>query len=1752
MGCYTSQNTGRLSQLASSLQIALGENTADQVMSRVYSKQFEQEFGAFALPEQMNPLEVQETLTSLRAEYETLTNALTDLAEDSDVDKEVDLRYQLEQLSTVIHDLETISQGKYSPIPLDAELEPDFNWVMQNVVHPDLVKLSERAREGKVFTNGQEKAFLDFYTRWKALSDEGFRVPSGMALARYEQMVQLFGTDQVTIPKELGEGLSVISVKKPRFVPNKQMAFEDFLPVTEQVTEVFNTNPELASVGTLEQYSQYLDSLNKPNTNPILKGNQQEQVKKFAELQERINNKEFLEGAKNAFESSKGLQEWGTQEQYNDYIARVSLGIVKNPTSGEYNYESQVKDIVYHGTSQEYRIFNGKIYELVEESLPNNTIKNIETGETQEFSQAEWENLPITIGKTFTKPTVRTNMYGKKSNGIWFTNKFNAARTFGGRWLANAYILNIKNPETIDQKGSYIEQNLRSIYSEEFKNKDSVVITNVKNYIPEMVVDETSKETGTNIVVFEPEQIHILGSKQDIEGFKEFVATKVEDFLPEPSKFSYKGIQIDVPFTLSQDQAKVLEQLIDFVEEGTPGKAITVEGAAGTGKTTIIGLLATYLGKKGTVAYMAPTHAATAQLALATSKIGNKNLPNTVASGIAPKMDGKEQQLVINGIPQYVLAKKTTGQFKGLGDKILVVDESSMLDTATYEKIKNAAKNSEVTIIFMGDRGQLPSPKSKLVSPVFFENEVLTLTTVHRQKDSRLAVFLSKLRNKTQFTPLKVVGLEGVEFHSGLSSFDKAFVRLVEQDPEDTIWIGDTNTSVSAQNKKIRDHFGREGALQIGDIVMGYLGYESKQLTDPNNDFGNSANSIMYTIESIKNNQGSAEITLRSKTLDTLLEAGFNVNQKAKTKYVQLSTNDALEVDGATAETMSMWNASLSTLFEAYVKAVNNKNWHVKKLIEGELGEQFKKYDLGGDYIYDPALDKLVPYNKTNPSQDHKALVKKYGSNIFVEKGLDFGHAITAFKSQGISVKNVFVDAGTIRKVEDEVLTDKAGTPVTTVKQALLYVMMSRAKENLHVHEGNHVFEEVSLASLSIPKPPPPPPVGQGKQLQQLVEDSTKIITREEVKSNPTTLYLFGDNDIRKGLGGQAKEMRGEPNTVGISTKKIPANTPAAFKTDTELEDNKRIITQDIDKAITEWGTGKYTKAIIPQIGVGLAKLQEKAPLTWAHLQTELQRFRDVVKGQQSEQAVEGTYETLPFVTEAEKLSPVKRQEIPQGYEATARAVFMNRVVEVARSNPNKIYDLSEYFKNPSSFKGFDAFGLRMSEWVEIIDGIRIELKDSFPSNIKFNEPFRDALNNSTRRLIQGLSNRVSLETRTRLGFTINQAKKAKVAARVDILTSTPDGGVSVPFSAKHGIEKQQAVQDCISAMFYFLYEKGNGQIKVPHLIGTILMEMKNKAAQEGADKALFQDVVQAFAFSTRENKRSFLDDLLDTLDYMGYRIDKAGRDGLKNVFATAKSDPTFVPNGDVINVNAETFRDVDSEMDDALDDAIDQLNADETRLGVMRDWQDSSFEKNSKDQASARLKMLIAQQAKYEEFSYGVVDKAEDADINLDTLFPGILIQDYTQGQLRQLQGKKVYSAIFGEDYVRRQLQAKAVILQAKPIIQGIPPLVQFDSVYEKIIGVLSDKPMLTFSKAMELLKTSGNADLYRIATVLEKLGNDPKKAHLQKEFMKVVQLQYTQYLVVRTNAKKNEKGKYTQTKVINAQRNDQVRVIVGQYQMP
>ena len=123
--------------------------------------------------------------------------------------------------------------------------------------------------------------------------------------------------------------------------------------------------------------------------------------------------------------------------------------------------------------------------------------------------------------------------------------------------------------------------------------------------------------------------------------------------------------------------------------------------------------------------------------------------------------------------------------------------------------------------------------------------------------------------------------------------------------------------------------------------------------------------------------------------------------------------------------------------------------------------------------------------------------------------------------------------------------------------------------------------------------------------------DNTMFITREFIRLNPSILFVFGDNDERNGYGGMAKEFRGEPNAIGIRTKKAPRMDDAAFYTDDEFEDNAKKIDEDI-ATIIRCMKIVYTILYIPEgIGKGLASLEEKAPQTFRYLESQLNQLRE-------------------------------------------------------------------------------------------------------------------------------------------------------------------------------------------------------------------------------------------------------------------------------------------------------------------------------------------------------------------------------------------------------------------------------------------------------------------------------------------------------------------------------------------------------------
>ena len=68
-----------------------------------------------------------------------------------------------------------------------------------------------------------------------------------------------------------------------------------------------------------------------------------------------------------------------------------------------------------------------------------------------------------------------------------------------------------------------------------------------------------------------------------------------------------------------------------------------------------------------------------------------------------------------------------------------------------------------------------------------------------------------------------------------------------------------------------------------------------------------------------------------------------------------------------------------------------------------------------------------------------------------------------------------------------------------------------------------------------------------------------KIINRSDLQNNPHALYVFGDNFLEQGRGGQAAAMRGESNAVGLPTKRTPSMDLNAFFEDSDLDKVKAI-----------------------------------------------------------------------------------------------------------------------------------------------------------------------------------------------------------------------------------------------------------------------------------------------------------------------------------------------------------------------------------------------------------------------------------------------------------------------------------------------------------------------------------------------------------------------------------------------------------------
>ena len=200
-------------------------------------------------------------------------------------------------------------------------------------------------------------------------------------------------------------------------------------------------------------------------------------------------------GVQELFDANPELASIGTPEQYSAYLDSIFP-------------DSKEKNIAYHGSNSK---------------------------DVTKFLKPQtegWVTSDYTLGTT---------------SGIFFTELLRVAEDYGRFGKVYSAILDVKNPynqpdfptsENIKEFGSHARPKESSYKS---KNLDASVLT-IKNSKTNTLFKE--------IAVFEPEQIHILGNKQDLEGFREFVASA-------PATFKGEGVF----YQITDKQSEIVKAL---------------------------------------------------------------------------------------------------------------------------------------------------------------------------------------------------------------------------------------------------------------------------------------------------------------------------------------------------------------------------------------------------------------------------------------------------------------------------------------------------------------------------------------------------------------------------------------------------------------------------------------------------------------------------------------------------------------------------------------------------------------------------------------------------------------------------------------------------------------------------------------------------------------------------------------------------------------------------------------------------------------------------------------------------------------------------------------------------------------------------------------------------------------------------------------------------------------------------------------
>lgn len=442
-------------------------------------------------------------------------------------------------------------------------------------------------------------------------------------------------------------------------------------------------------------------------------------------------------------------------------------------------------------------------------------------------------------------------------------------------------------------------------------------------------------------------------------------------------------------FTLTQDQENAFEKLKSFASGETNGHLMLLEGAAGTGKTTLLSFFLKWIKQQGlfhNVGVASPTHKALKVL----SEVVPADCKGFITFSTLHSMLGLKHEITKEGKEIFVRDKNVMTKFPFYD--LVIVDESSMIADELFKEMQEQNYRN-VKVLFVGDGNQ--------INPVN-HSESIPMNAEKRKELNIDYCRLDKIIRQAQDNPIIKYSQKVIN-----NTFELQVGTKEMQDDSGIVMLSESQSKVMAQ---LLQYYFKSSKFDDDANYCKIIAWRNLTV-----DYYNKL------VRNFKYGIGASKIVLDEKLI-------VDKPIKNEEDQVLFNTNEDLVVKNIEIKEKKLFDSQPWKYYNCFVQGYDkSEDIHILHESEQTRYEQtLKKFSKA-------AMSESDPVKKRKKWVEYFSFMSNFSS-------VSYNYAITCHCSQGSTYENCFVISSDINlnKREDE-------------KKRILYTAMTRPKKMLYI-----------------------------------------------------------------------------------------------------------------------------------------------------------------------------------------------------------------------------------------------------------------------------------------------------------------------------------------------------------------------------------------------------------------------------------------------------------------------------------------------------------------------------------------------------------------------------------------------------------------------------------------------------------------------------------------------------------------------------